>query len=267
VWYRQFYLQDFPPDHSAPVFWESWWFRVATIIAVAALVYVLSKKARARKVQEIEKLRLRIASDLHDEIGSSLGSIALMADHLSERFTPDESGFRRLQEMSINARQMSDAIRDIIWFVDTQRNSVEDLTDRLRSIARTMLPRTMDTSFSTQTNHPSDVLLAMEQKRNLILMFKEIMHNIVRHARPSKVEIVLRHMSERLEIQVNDNGRGFNQEQVTKGNGLVNLHRRANDLGGECSIRSTVGQGTAITLSIPLSSSASRRGSFRKYHE
>lgn len=240
--------------------WKAWWFLFGGVAVLLLVSFLLYRRGRVRKAQEIERLRSRIAGDLHDEIGSSLGGIALMADHLSEKFMPDESGFRRLQEMSTSARQMSDAIRDIIWFVDTEHNSLEDLTDRLRSIVRSMLPRTIESSFSVQSGHPANSALTMEQKRNLVLMFKEILHNTVRHARPKKVDIILRGLDDRLEIQVTDNGCGFNQEQGTRGNGLVNLHRRADDLGGRCSIRSVEGQGTTVMISVPLGPGSSHQG-------
>src|SRR5258706_1075144 len=135
-------MQNFLFDNFEQTLWQTWWFRLLGMTIVAAGVFVVYRKSRSRKIREIERLRNRIASDLHDEIGSSLGGIALMAEHMSERYTPEESGFRRLQEMSKNARQMSDSIRDIIWFVDTERSSFDDLRDRFQSIVRAMLPNT-----------------------------------------------------------------------------------------------------------------------------
>jgi signal transduction histidine kinase len=235
-----------------PALIQTWWFLPALVILFGLVMYVFYIKIRSRMIQEVENLRTRIARDLHDDIGSYLGGIAVNADHLSEKFSEDQSGFRRLQEMSNDARQMSDAIRDIIWFIDTERNSMDDLTERLRSITRSLLPKPIEATFSVKAENPSGIVLGMEQKRNLVLMFKEIVHNIMRHSGASKVEILIRQAGGRLEIQVGDNGNGFNLEGVRKGNGLVNLQRRAEDLRGGCSIRSTPSEGTTIVVSVPL---------------
>jgi len=204
-----------------PHFWQTWWFRGLAVLMVI-LAFVGAYELRLASERGLTRLRLRIARDLHDEVGSNIGSIALLSEVISRRAdsTPEEvSEIRRI------AVQTVDALRDIVWFLDPASDNIGDVTMRMKETAATMLPG-IPFQFDSQAENPS-ARLPLEVRRNIFPVFKEILHNITRHARATRVQILLRSAADRLELTVTDNGVGFVVDQAHSGNGLKNLRRRA----------------------------------------
>lgn len=232
-----------------PPFWQTWWFR---ILAGALLVAVLSYgyHLRVESLLNVERLRLRIASDLHDEIGSSLASIAVLADLVRKRTALPAAEADRLLDISRAARSTSDALRDIVWFVNPEHDGTGNIIDRLRGISATLLA---GIQTSIRVDGPTaQVRLPMTFRRDLVLTFKEILSNIVRHADADKVEIEIAVHRRRFRLEVRDNGKGFDPQAHSGGNGLATLRRRAAAMGAHLEIRSASGQGTAVCLDVKL---------------
>jgi ligand-binding sensor domain-containing protein/signal transduction histidine kinase len=228
-----------------PPYWQTLWFRAIVgllIIAVLALLYRL----RIRSLLKVERLRLRIASDLHDDIGSNLASIAVLADLVRMRavLEPVESG--RLQDISRAARSTSEALRDIVWFVNPEHDSASTIVDRLRGITSTLLAG-VEHSFHVEEPLPS-TLLPMAFRRDLVLIFKEILSNVVHHAFATSVQIRFGMLHGRYHLMVCDDGKGFDAARPHEGNGLMTMRRRAAGLGATLSIQSGAGTGTTIML-------------------
>lgn len=204
----------------------------------------LMLRARRARHRAVERLRQRIASDLHDEIGSNLGSIAL----LSEMGLQREGGMVRgdLEEIRRVARQTAESMRDIVELIQRPAASGEEFVGKLREIAARMLAGLAWTFAAS----PRLELPSLTAQRHLLLAFKEALHNIRKHASARHVAIDLSWHERRLNLRIVDDGVGFTPATAVDGHGLGNLRHRASALGGEARITSAPGAGTTVLLSI-----------------
>ncbi len=214
-----------------------------------AIVAELERKtAEARKEAEKEQMRSRIASDLHDEIGSNLSSIALIGQVLLEKLKVSQRMKERLQEIPRIARLTAESMRDIVWFINPENDDWDKFLAKMRETASMML-EIQDFTFSVPEggiNLETD----LNFRRNLYLIYKECLQNIIKHSRAQKVEIELGQRDNGLILRVVDDGVGFDTGLEYSGNGLKNLRRRAGDIGGKLEIISEIGKGTTITLKV-----------------
>jgi signal transduction histidine kinase len=220
-------------------------------IAVAAAVVLLLWLQRQRRIRrgELERLRERIAQDLHDEIGSSLGSIALIAQDLLAEGGQSTQSREDLTDIKDIAAETVDAMRDITRLMQSERYGTDDLPTLLRETADRMLrgiQHTLDLDDHAQTRR-----LSVDRQRDLMLMFKEALHNITRHAAATEVHITLKQTHNDIILTIRDNGHGFDTTAKHTGMGLTNLHRRAAKHQGSTDITSSA-QGTLLTLTLPL---------------
>jgi signal transduction histidine kinase/streptogramin lyase len=235
-----------------PPFWETWWFRGFTIALLAAAGFGLYRY-RISAVQEMERLRLRIADDLHDDIGSALSAVALESDLIARRLSSEPEEQKRIREVGRGVRSAADTLRDVVWIVNPEQEQLSDLVARLRGVARTML-RGINVTFTAPDGLPA-LALEMEFKRNVLLMYKEVLNNIARHARASRVVILIEETENMLHVCVRDNGIGFDRATRTDGQGLRSMGARAESIGGNLTIESTPGSGTTVCFrgTIPRS--------------
>jgi signal transduction histidine kinase len=195
---------------------------------------------------EMERLRQRIAQDLHDEIGSSLGSIALIAQEIHVDSPQAREDLAQIQSI---ADESVAAMREITRLVQSNRYGSDDLPLLLRGGAQRLL------RGIAHTLHIDDGVearrLNVDRQRDLMLIFKEALHNITRHAHATHVDIRLRQTESTLILTVEDNGQGFNPATPHSGMGLTNLRRRAEKHHGRVNLDSTP-QGTLLMLTLPL---------------
>jgi ligand-binding sensor domain-containing protein len=228
-----------------PYFWQSWWFRLLGATAVV-LLFVLAYEIRLASERKLVRLRLRIARDLHDEVGSNLGSIALLSEVMPRPATGPAEEVSEIRRIAI---QTIGSLRDIVWFLDPASDSMGDLIIRMKETARTMLP---GIAFEFRSAGRDGSRTSLELRRNVFLMFKEILHNIAKHAHATRVEIEVEVTPRQFRLRVSDNGIGFEETRVHSGNGLKNLRRRAADLRGSMNLESRTGHGTIVTLTAPV---------------
>ena len=238
-----------------PPFWQTWWFRLLALAAVVAAL-ATAYKLRVRRLLAVERMRLRIAGDLHDDIGASLGSIILLSDMVQRRPTLEANDRRRLQTITQTAREMADDLREIVWIVNPQNDRLGDLVERMRHTASTMLDG-VPHSFNAPVRLATDTV-DMAIRRNVLLIFKEILHNVRRHADAGRVEIEVREETGRLLFRVEDDGRGFylGEDGLNHGHGLKSMQMRAREMGGELVVESEPGRGTKISGRIPYHANA-----------
>jgi ligand-binding sensor domain-containing protein/signal transduction histidine kinase len=232
-----------------PPFWRTWWFLALMVTAVIALLAVIYN-VRVAHLLRIERLRVRIAGDLHDDVGSSLSAIALMTDMVSRRLPPNSPERERLASATAVARTTADALRDIVWLINPEHEKVEDMVLRMKDAASKLLANIHHT-FETDERGLTD-RLDMDLRRNIILMYKEILNNITKHSQATKVDITMKCVDGQLFLRVRDNGRGFDEATVKRGSGLNNLRQRAEKMGGSLAIESAPGRGTCIELSVKI---------------
>jgi signal transduction histidine kinase/ligand-binding sensor domain-containing protein len=235
------------PLDVIPPFWNTPWFELLIALAVAALL-ITAHRLRIRRAVALDQLRLRIARDLHDDIGAGLSSIALMSDALRTR--PDAGAAAeqtQLSKIGATARGMVADLRDIIWAIDPDRDRLDDVVTRMKDIATGLLPGVRLT-FRVSPTHQLSTRIGMAERRELLLVYKEILHNIAKHARAAAVTIELVAHGHELSLIVADDGAGIGPTENGNGTGLKSLRERAARLGGELEVRSASGGGTAVEL-------------------
>ena len=233
----------------APPYWRTWWFRALIGIAVLALL-AGAYRYRVAQLLEVERVRLRIASDLHDDIGSSLSGLALLTDSLRSHASIAEPDRQRLAEATRTARHTADALRDIVWLVNPGHDSVDDIFLRMKDAAGMILT---GIEYSIATSGESlGRTMPIEFRHNLILMYKEILNNIAKHAQAHHVTIAIREENGTFSLRIADDGIGFDPASASRGNGLHNLRQRAGRMGGSLTFESERGQGTVVAFHAPV---------------
>jgi signal transduction histidine kinase len=232
-----------------PPFHQTWWFRLLVFTTLAGLVSLLFW-LRASRLHQLARLRARIASDLHDEIGSNLGGIILLSELTQQSPALPPEAQASLQVMNATAQRTASAMRDIVWFLNPDFDTLADMVTRMRESATTLLTG-LECQFVVAPLPPAQGL-PLAFRRNLFFAFKEILHNIVKHAGAARVTIQLECAGRRLALRVRDNGRGFDPSAASSGHGLRSLRQRAADLGGTLAVESGPGQGTTVVLTARL---------------
>ncbi|MGH9158700.1 MAG: sensor histidine kinase [Vicinamibacteraceae bacterium] len=235
-----------------PPVWQRWWFVTLCAVAGAALM-VGGHRYRLSRVLELERVRTRIATDLHDDIGANLSKIALMSGVTAQQVAPSSPELAgRLSSIAGISQESVDSMSDIVWAIDPHKDRLHDLVLRMRRCASDLFTAS-GTAFRFEAPvEDADLPLGADLRRELFLIFKEAVNNVVRHAACTAAEIELHVDAGLLTLVIADNGKGFRPDEIDEGNGLVSMRRRSRALRGELRIASSPHEGTRITLRIPL---------------
>ena len=234
----------------SPPLWRRAWFQgMLMAVALAGIVWV--QRVRTARLVEIERVRTRIATDLHDDIGSTLSQISILSEVAHQRAAGGKSD-EPIERIGTLSRELLDSISDIVWAIQPHKDHLSDLKQRMRRFATDVLSaRDVETHWSV-TDSARDLELNPELRRQVYLIFKESVNNIARHSRATEAHISLRVVERHLALEVSDNGCGFERRDRDDGNGLRSMKLRAIRLGGELQVRSDGGQGTTVVLRAPL---------------
>ncbi len=200
--------------------------------------------------QQTARLRTQIASDLHDDIGSNLGTIALLCESLASQPLSSEQveTVREIREIAV---ETGDAMRDIIWIMGPRETSLQDFIVRLRQIAPRLLPQ-QEFELQCADNLPAQ-RVSLVWRRNVFLSLKELLHNIAKHAGAQEVKMAIGVERKTLVIDLSDDGRGFGESPNRGGGlGLQSVRRRLEELGGALEVTSAAGDSAAFQLRVPL---------------
>ncbi|MCX6142095.1 MAG: triple tyrosine motif-containing protein [Ignavibacteriales bacterium] len=219
-------------------------------IALAGMLLYLAYRARIARLKALERLRLNIAGDLHDEIGTGLSSIALQTELLSRTQRPATEQGETLADIVKTARTLADSTRDVVWVLAPQHERLSDLVLKMRTEAPRVLA-VEDPGFAEHLEHP-EVILSTEARKHILLMYKEILHNVHRHAHAERVSIEVNEQLGVFQLIVRDSGVGFVPENANTGHGLKSLDFRAKELGGKLTITSVAGKGTRVQFAVEL---------------
>jgi ligand-binding sensor domain-containing protein len=231
-----------------PSWWMTWWFRVLALLALLGAM-IAFYKARVHRIVEIERLRLTIASDLHDEIGSNLSSISVDSQMLLQSSTLSPGERELSSDISRTARETVDALRDIVWFITPANKIGADVIFKMKETAAKLLSG-MEWTFTVQPGIQFDSY-DLETRRHIFLMYKETLTNILRHAGATHCTITAAKSGQRVRLTIADDGVGFNVQEVKASNGLRNLLQRARAIGAMVTITSEEGKGTQIEVDLP----------------
>jgi ligand-binding sensor domain-containing protein/signal transduction histidine kinase len=235
-----------------PPLWRRGWviaLAVAALGAAAAGLY----RYRVAHLLEIERMRTGIATDLHDDLGSSLSRISILSEVARRRVAGDAESVRLLHEIGESAREMIGALNENIWAIDPRRDNLRSLTTHLRRFAGDLLE---GRDIAWQLRAPQDgelVKLSPVERRQLFLIAKEALHNAARHSGAGSVAIDLALAGRGLTLEIRDDGRGFQPGAPGEGrNGLRSMQARAATLGARLEIDSAPGRGTRLFLDAPI---------------
>ncbi|MFK7851516.1 MAG: histidine kinase [Akkermansiaceae bacterium] len=219
-------------------------------------VFIVERRRLISKHQ-VDQLRKRIASDLHDDIGSNLGSISLIArtarKDLIRLQGPREVG-TDLNEVESIAKESSLAMRDIVWLLERKQDTIGDLVSRIRETASRLL-RDFDYTIDCDSKKVTSKL-SLDAKRHLFLFYKEAIHNVLKHSEATKVSIRLWDQGDKLALEIVDNGKGIPKkisDDKRAPKGVRKLDERARVLEGRLDVNSTEGKGTRLLLTVKRS--------------
>jgi signal transduction histidine kinase len=233
-------------------FYKRTWF-IFLMITLALFIVYLIRFQRLRHRYQIEKIRLGIARDLHDDVGSTLGSINLLSKTASRKLGKEETveGIQPIfQKIGQSAETTLEAMDDIVWSINPEKDKLQDLVIRMREFAIPLFEAN-EIEFDFRIQGDTGQSIPMNRRRNCFLIYKEAVHNLLKHAGASKVTILLKFTHRQVIMEVRDNGKGFNQDSLTRRNGLKNMRSRAESIGGLLEIESS-GSGTTIYFYAPI---------------
>ena len=243
----------------SPAWYNTWWFRLLAVLAIAAGVYSFYNY-RIRQIKKLYTVRNRIASDLHDEIGSTLSSISLSSTMIQRRLQVSDTVTNNLLlQVSSNTNNMLEALSDIVWAINSSNDRFDNVVNRIRAFAIELLePAGICIHFNVGDG-VSDLNLNMQQRKDLYLIFKEAINNTLKYAACKNVTInISRKGTKTLVLEIKDDGKGFDMENLDKksnslsGNGIRNMRKRAAELVGKLDIVSAPQKGTTILLVFNL---------------
>lgn len=231
-------------------FWMRWWFFAFCILLLAFIFYSLYRY-RIRQLLQVQKVRNSIATDLHDDIGSTLTNINILSELSHRHLEEPEKAQTFLNRISQEVQSSSQAMDDIIWSVNARNDSLPETMARMRRYAAELFDNSKVTCY-LQLDETSQKKLSMEQRRDLYLIYKEVLNNIYKHAHASCIWIDVFQSQNQLHMRIRDNGNGFDMTRETHRNGLKNLRARVSKWKGNITIYSAPGDGTEIYLHISL---------------
>lgn len=252
-----------------PPFYRRWWFIALAIVSIAAAGNY-AYRLRLKRLIEIERVRTRIATDLHDDIGASLSRMAILSEVVKQQNESNNghNGHSRgqssqmLTEIADSARGLVDSMSDIVWSIDPRRDDLSHVMTRTRQFASDVLDSQNIAWQFTAPHEIEKTKLDPDERRHLYLILKEAINNIARHANCRNVAINLSIQGHQLLAEIRDDGQGFIPQPMGTtvavlpksrgGNGLGNMQARAAELGGQLKIDSARGKGTRLSLSIPI---------------
>ncbi len=243
-------------------YWQQWWFAGGVVLCIILLT-VFIVRVRLSRLLAIEKLRAGIATDLHDDVGSGLTRIAILTDvaysqvqedQLRPKLRADDSNevLGALEKIRSTARGLIETMSDVVWAIDPSHDSLERLVQRLRLFAYELCEGKNIALQFHSSNDVASATMSTEATRNVLLLTKEALTNIAKHAHCTRAEVAMWIANRHLLVEISDNGRGFDPAQIGAGNGLLNMKKRTRHPGSSLDVRSEPGKGTHITAAFPL---------------
>jgi signal transduction histidine kinase len=255
-----------------PAFWQTWWFRISggwlTALAGGGIVWLDARRRMRRKVerlqrqQAVERERIRIARDIHDDLGANLTRITMLSESARSDLNDSRQVASHLDQIHNTARELTRAMSEVVWAVNPQHDTLDSVAAYLEEFGQNLLRTAgIRCKMDMPSQFPARVITA-EVRHNLFLAFKEALHNAIKHSGASEVRISLAVKPAAFILTVEDNGNKFASETILvgmphgqpqgSGNGLANMRQRLAEIGGRCEIEGAPGKGTKVTFTVAL---------------
>jgi two-component system sensor histidine kinase UhpB len=229
---------------------------VLIVLAVIGILLLVNRNQLQQRIKEM-KLRQSIAADLHDEVGSSISSIHMLSEIATGWNTMSAPQKEMLGKVADYSRETMDKMGDIVWMIKSNDQDALHLQERMENFLYALC-NSKGIQGQIEVSDLGTSRLSMYQKRALYLVFKEAVNNALKYACPTKISVSLKQVHENIELNVTDNGKGFDPSSG-KGNGLSNMKKRAEEMGGTTKIIAAPGEGTTILTSIPIKNIGARK--------
>jgi len=267
-----------------PYFWQTWWFQAVAIIsgagAVGASVLAATRRRVRRKLELVERQRAlerersRIARDIHDDLGASLTRITMLSQTVRSELESAPQAAADVDQIYTTARELTKAMDEIVWAVNPRHDTLDSLVTYLGRFAQEFLSAAGIRCRLEVPMHLPAWALTAEIRHNVFLAFKEALHNIVKHAAASEVQIFMELFDAGFVLVIADNGRGFELDgqsdldplapislapaqggrgsstRLAPGNGLPNMRKRLDEVGGRCEWDTAPAKGTRVKLTV-----------------
>ena len=256
-----------------PEFWQTWWFRISggvlTALAGGGVVWLDARRRMRRKLerlqrqQAVERERVRIARDIHDDLGANLTRITMLSESARSGLDDSRQLAGHLDQIHNTARELTRAMSEMVWAINPRHDTLGSVGAYLEEFGQNLLRTAgLRCKIDMPSQFPPWVITA-EVRHNVFLAFKEALNNAIKHAGASEVRISLAVKPPTFTLMVEDNGNGLAPETLLAGtphdlsrqgagNGLVNMRQRLAEIGGRCEIESTPGKGTRVAFMVVL---------------
>jgi signal transduction histidine kinase len=236
---------------------EAWWFYPVLVfyalILIVGGIYLFFLYSFRQKMK-LQKLRNKIAADLHDEIGSSLNSIAMSSNFIQNKLKDTLPDLHQVfSQMKADSEETVNNIRDTVWALNAANDTFETLIEKIKSFSLQLLVnKGINLIFKNNINESKAMVLNLDIRKNLILIAKEAINNIAKHSEATEAHIIFSLKKDMIYLEITDNGIGFKSTVYYEGNGLKNFRKRADESFIDLTIESEIGKGTKIILIIPV---------------
>jgi signal transduction histidine kinase len=248
---------NYLPIYVDSPIWTKWWVHLLLftfILGIISLIVFFYLQQNIRQIRQTFQLREKMHNDLHDEMGTSLGSINLLVNHLKKKIAPistdETSGL--FAEIETQIKATHEEMRDLMWAIKPTNNKASSVVKAINAACTALL---IPANIGFQVNETGDLAnfsLQLDQNYQLVRLLKEALYNVVKHAKADFVDISVGLSEQRFYLIIEDNGVGFDVDLPQNGTGLRSFQNRATTLNGAFLIESVAGEGTTITLSFPV---------------
>ncbi|HWD90868.1 MAG TPA: sensor histidine kinase [Verrucomicrobiae bacterium] len=243
-------------------FWKTPWFWAAALAAIVAMILGASRyfvwqrmrreMARLKQQRALEQERLRIAHDIHDDLGARVTQISLLSAMAQENPAFPEKARADFDKVSKMSRELVSALYETVWAVNPENDNLEALGNYVCQMVKQLCEQTPLRCRFHVMDLPPEIQVSSQTRHNISLAVKEAVHNIIKHAKASEVTIRMVFADGSLEVTVHDDGAGFQPGEGVSGHGLSNMKQRLQNIGGSCTVESKPGGGTTVRLSLRI---------------
>jgi len=241
-------------------FWKTSWFWSLAAVALMAIIIGVSRyfvwhrmrreMVRLKQQRALEQERLRIAHDIHDDLGARVTQISLLSAMAQENPAFPEKARADFDKVSKMSRELVAALYETVWAVNPENDNLDALGNYLCQMVKQLCERTPLRCRFHVLDLPHEVQVSSQTRHNISMAVKEAVHNVIKHAGASEVTIRMAFADGFLDVSVHDDGSGFEPANIVSGNGLSNMKQRLQNIGGTCLIESKSGQGTTVRLRL-----------------
>ncbi len=242
-----------------PPWWLTWWFKSLVGLLLLGIIFFIARfiyryqfrkqKALLEKQLAVQMERQRISSEMHDDIGAGLSGIRLLTE-ITKNKVKDKKGAEEVEKIYQSVGEISSKMKEVIWSLNTENDKLSNLIYYIQRQARQWLENYPCQLTVDPPEIMPDIVINGEARRNIFLIVKEAVHNIIKHSGANRVIIKIT-CNTKLAITIIDNGKGMTAEQNRDdGNGMKNMRQRVQKLNGKFFIKNQ--EGLTLTVEIPI---------------